>query len=129
MRTFCGVAVVAKKGVAKMRLIITNNKKVNEYFKGKADIVEVDSDKEVFEEGMKIVSKGGRLLHDPLKGYGCYRSLVFTTDGSSIPAEKSVDLLKKCSDKIAARQNKPTGKDPIFAGILQNHDLNCIKSL
>ena len=111
-----------------MRLIITNNKKVKEHFREKAEIIEVASDKQVFEEGLKMVSKGGRLLHDPLKGYGSYRSLVFTMDGGDIPAERSIDLLKKCSNKIAAHQNRPAGsKEPIFAGILQNHDLNCIK--
>ena len=43
-----------------MRLIVTNNKKVESYFKGKEGVIKVDSDYQVFDEGMKAVSKGGK---------------------------------------------------------------------
>jgi hypothetical protein len=113
-----------------MRLIITNNKKVESYFKGKEEVIRVNSDYEVFDEGMKTISKGGRLLHDPSKGFGYYRSLVFTMAGDSIPADSSVEVLKACFGKVANHQEKSGEiKEPIFSGILQNRDLNLIKSL
>ncbi len=113
-----------------MRLIITNNKKVVSYFEGKEEIIKVDSDIQVFEEGMKIISKGGRLLHDPSKGFGYYRSLLFVMDSDNIPAEKSIEMLNKCINKISNHQDKSTAiKESIFAGILQNRDLNLIKTL
>ncbi len=113
-----------------MRLIITNNKKVASYFQGKEEIIKVDSDFQVFDEGMKTISKGGRLLHDPSKGSGYYRSLLFMMDGDDIPAEGSIEMLNKCNNKIANHQDKSAGnKESIFAGILQNRDLNLIKTV
>ncbi len=113
-----------------MRLIVTNNKKVASYFQGKEEIIKVDSDFQVFEEGIKIIQKGGRLLHDPSKGFGYYRSLLFVMDGDNIPAEKSIEMLNKCISKIPNHQDRSVGnKESIFAGILQNRDLNLIKSI
>ena len=111
-----------------MKIIVTNNKKTKKYFEGKAVIIEADSYMQVFEEGLKIVLRGGRLLHDPSKRHGCYKSLAFTMNNKNISAERDFRMLKKCTDKVASHKKGTYGsKEPIFAGILQNHDLNCIK--
>ena len=113
-----------------MKTILTNNEKTKAYFSGKADIVEVASGKQLFDEGMRIILKGGRLIHDPCKVYGGYRSLVFLMDSGHISAEWSIEKLKKCAEKLTSSQNRPdSSKGSIFSGIFQSQDLNRIKSL
>ena len=108
-----------------MKIIVTNNKMVQEYYKGKAHITYTGSPAEVFEEGLKIVSQGGRLIHDPTKGYGYYRTLMFTTECQQIPPERDTGMLKKCVDKIKTRSAK--NQEPIFASIFQKQDMNRVK--
>ena len=111
-----------------MKIIVTNNKKVQEYYKGKADIIYAGSPMEVFDEGLKVVSQGGRLMHDPSKGYGYYRTLMFTTDCQHIPEERDVSMLTKCIGKIKNSKNS-TGRSQelIFASIFQKQDMNRIR--
>ena len=111
-----------------MRKIVTNNMKVQSYFKGKAEITMVDTDMQVLQEGLQIIENGGRLLHDPLRGSGHYRSLLFTMDTPNIPADNNIAALNQCLKKIQNKENKEN-KEPIFAWIYQNRDLNLIKTL
>ena len=111
-----------------MKIIVTNNKKVQDYYKGKAHIIEAGSPMEVFEEGRKVVSQGGRLIHDPSKGYGYYRTLMFTTECPYIPEERDIRMLKKCTDKIKTRKNSTArSQELIFASIFQKQDLSRVK--
>ena len=112
-----------------MRLVITNNKKVESHFKGKVDTILLDSSGvDVLQKGLKVAEEGGRLLHDPSRKNGFYKSLVFLKGDDCSPDEKSIGMLSKCVEQ-AVKQLGPSAefKEPIFSGILQKQDLDSIK--
>ncbi len=114
------------------RIIVTNNRKVEGYCTGKAEVIllEKASGLDVLQEGVKIASEGGRLLLDPTRRKGFYRSLVFYREGQSHePDEKSTVILNRCIEDMNREGNGAAGREPILAGILQNRDLNVVKSI
>jgi len=121
-----------KKGDATMkRIIVTNNRKVERYCADKAEVIllEKASGLDVLREGMKVASEGGRLLLDPTRRKGFYKSLIFYRDGEGRgPDEKSTAALKQCVEQTKQSEHDE-GKEPILAGILQNRDLNIVKSI
>lgn len=113
------------------RIIVTNNKKVQNNFSDKAEVIMLENASclQVLNEGLKIAEKGGRLLLDPTRRKGCYRSLVFFLDGEGgEPDEKSLALVKKCIAD-AGDAEKAVNKESLLTGILQNRDLDVVKSI
>ena len=114
------------------RVIVTNNKKVKSYFAERAELIMLENKPslQVLVEGEKIASKGGRLLIDPTRKKGYYKSLVFYLDDEmNQPDEKSISLLKKCMEDTTGDKSPAANKESILAGILQNRDLNMVKSI
>jgi len=126
------LTIILIKGVAIMRrVIITNNKKVEYNYAGKAEVIMLDnaSNLKVLEEGIKIALKGGRLLLDPTRRKGYYKSLIFYIEEKNAPDEKSVSMLNKSISELTTPGNIPVNKEPILAGILQNRDLQLVRSV
>jgi hypothetical protein len=114
------------------RIIVTNNKKVEKNFTGKADVILLKdaSSLQVLQEGEKIALKGGKLLMDPTRKKGYFKSLVFyMEDGANMPDEKSALLLKKSIEEAGNAEKSVVNKESILTGILQNRDLNLVKSI
>ncbi|HYE68789.1 MAG TPA: hypothetical protein VEA58_09275 [Anaerovoracaceae bacterium] len=114
------------------RLVITNNKKVEFKYQGKVEVVMLDnsSDLKVLETGLQVASKGGRLLMDPTRRKGYYKSLIFYVENEDgAPDEKSITLLKKCIDEASKQGNAEIKQESILAGILQNRDLSLVRSV
>jgi hypothetical protein len=117
--------------MAMKRVIVTNNKKVEFHFAGKAEVIMLQnaSVRDVLQEGEKLVMKGGRLMLDPSRRRGYYKSLVLLVDETDKnPDEKSLSILQGCL-KDANQGNSGDGKEPLLAGILQNRDLELVKSV
>ncbi len=113
------------------RIVITNNRKVAKHCANRADvsIKDMASGLDVLQEGLKIASQGGRLLLDPTRRKGYYKSLIFyLEEKGQAPDEKSIALLSRCMEEMKAQDND-AAKEPILAGILQNRDLNLVKSI
>lgn len=112
------------------RVVVTNNKKVEYDLAGKAEVVMLNkaSNLDVLREGLKAATKGGRLMLDPTRRKGYYKSLVFYVDESEkTPDERSVSLLNQCMKEL---QGSSAGsKEPILAGILQKRDLDLVKTV
>lgn len=114
------------------RIVITNNKKVEYKYQGKVEVImlEDSSDLNVLETGLKVASKGGRLLMDPSRRKGYYKSLIFYVENEEdTPDEKSIALLKKCIDEASKQGSNGIKKESILAGILQNRDLSLVRSV
>jgi len=114
------------------KVIITNNKKVEYHYTGRAEVIMLDnaSSLKVLEEGTKIASKGGRLLLDPTRRKGYFKSLIFyMEEENNTPDEKSVFMLNKSISELTSSGNIPVSKEPILAGILQNRDLDLVRSV
>ncbi len=114
------------------RVVVTNNKKVEYDLAGKAEVVMLDkaSSLDVLQEGLKAAKKGARLLLDPTRRKGYYKSLVFYVDEAvNSPDEKSISLLKKCMTEISAQGSSAGTREPILAGILQSRDLDLVRSV
>jgi len=114
------------------RIVITNNKKVESTVADKAEVVMLDkaSNLDVLQEGLKAATKGARLLLDPTRRKGYYKSLVFFLDEKEkTPDEKSISILKRCMTELTAQGNSAGNKEPILAGILQSRDLDLVKSV
>lgn len=113
------------------KVIVTNNKKVEYDLAGKADVVMLDkaTSLDVLQEGLKAAEKGARLMLDPTRRKGYYKSLVFYVDeATSSPDEKSISLLNQSMTE-AANGNSAGNKEPILAGILQSRDLDLVRSI
>jgi hypothetical protein len=80
---------------------------------------------DILAEGVKVASKGGKLLLDPSRRKNYYKSLVFLMDAESTPHETSLLNL----DKAIRSLNGNGGSEPILAGIHQNRDLDLVKSV
>jgi hypothetical protein len=114
------------------KVIITNNKKVEYSYAGKAEVIMLDkaSSLNVLQEGIKIALKGGRLLLDPTRRKGYYKSLIFyMEEGKNTPDEKSISILNKSINELTSQGNITVNKEPILAGILQNRDLDLVRSV
>ena len=109
------------------KIILTNNRKVEEAFKGKEEVrlMEKASAHDILKEGVKVASKGGKLLLDPSRRKNYYKSLVFLMEAESTPHETSLTNL----DKAIRSLNGNGGTEPILAGIHQNRDLDLVKSI
>lgn len=113
------------------RVIVTNNKKVEYHYTGKAEVIMLQnaSAREVLEEGQKLALKGGRLMLDPSRRKGYYKSLVLLMDENENNAdEKSLTILEGCLNE-AGQLGNSSDKEPLLAGILQNRDLELVKSV
>ena len=113
-----------------MKKIITNNKKVFDYYSGKFEIDFLDdaSSFKVLEKAKDDVQKGGILLQDPSRNLGSYyKSLIiyFDETKNGQVEEKSLSLI----DKAISGYNKKADKKPILAGIIQNNDLDLVKKI
>lgn len=114
------------------RIIVTNNKKVQNNFTDKAEVIMLENASclQVLNEGVKIAEKGGRLLLDPTRRKGSYRSLVFYLEnGYGSPDEKSLSLIRQCIDGAGDAEKKAANKESLLTGILQNRDFNVVKSI
>lgn len=110
------------------KVIVTNNEKVEYLYSGKVEVIMLKeaSGINVLQEGKNVASKGGRLLLDPTRSNGYYKSLVFLVDEEiQGPDDKSLSLLNQCITK----NGKTTNKEPIIAGIFQNKDLGIVKKI
>ena len=117
--------------MAMKRVIVTNNKKVEYHYTGKAEVIMLNnaSAREVLQEGEKLILKGGRLMLDPSRRKGYYKSLVLLMDeNEKNPDEKSLSILQGCINE-ACQGNSSDSKEPLLAGILQNRDLELVKSI
>ncbi|MDD3169278.1 MAG: hypothetical protein PHC91_07450 [Eubacteriales bacterium] len=114
------------------RVVVTNNRKVEHDLAGKAEVVLLDkaSSLDVLQEGLKAAENGARLMLDPTRRKGYYKSLVFYVDESvTSPDEKSISLLNKSMTEAAAQGSSAGSKEPILAGILQSRDLDLVRSI
>lgn len=105
------------------RIIITNNKKVAEMLKGRAQVEYRDiTALKILEEGRYTAQQGGRLLTDPtrISAKAYYRSLPFlmAEDG---PDERSIQLIDQCIVAIGGNE-RFFSNEPFLAGIAQNKD-------
>ena len=109
------------------KMILTNNRKVEEAYKGKAEVrlMEKASAHDVLKEGVKMASSGAKLLLDPSRRKNYYKSLVFLMENESAPHDTSLANL----DKAIRSLNGNGGSEPILAGIHQNRDLDLVKSI
>ncbi len=116
-----------------MRVIVTNNKKVENKYSEKADVRMLwDSSKlAVIKEARKIAENGGRLLIDPTRKKGYYLSLPFLVDDSNKTADKkSLQLIDLCIDQLAKSENNSvSSKEPLLSGILQNKDFDTLHKI
>lgn len=113
------------------RVIVTNNKKVEYHYAGKVEVIMLKNATvcDVLQEGKKLALKGGRLMLDPSRRKGYYKSLVLLMDeNAQDPDEKSLSILKGCIN-VAGQQGNSGDKEPLLAGILQNRDLDLVKSV
>ena len=113
------------------KIVVTNNKKVDEMFSGKVDVIFLENSTglSVLEEAKGVASEGGRLLFDPTRYKGYYRSLpFFKENGGNEPEGKSISLIEKCIEE-ATKQGSGTEKEPILAGIYQKKDLDVVKKI
>lgn len=116
-----------------MRVIVTNNKKVESKYNEKAEVnlLKNSSSLIVMQEARKIAEGGGRLLLDPTRMKGHYISLPFFIDEAKKTSDdKSLQLIDLCIGQLA-ESGKNTGftKEPILAGIMQNKDLETIHKI
>ena len=114
------------------RVVVTNNKKVEYDLAGKAEVVMLDkaSTLDVLQEGLKAAAKGARLMMDPTRRKGYYKSLVFYVDEfENTPDEKSVALLNQCKTELGGKGSPAGNKEPILASILQKRDLDLVRSV
>jgi len=112
------------------RVIVTNNQKVEDQYAGKAEVVMLKnaSALEVLQEGEKLAMKGGKLMLDPSRRKGYYKSLILLMDENETnPDEKSLEIIKSCINESGSQGNN--GKEPLLSGILQRRDLNLVKSV
>lgn len=111
------------------RIIVTNNNKVKELFSDKADIIysEGSSALDILKESKEVARSGGKLLLDPSKGKGYYRSLAFYKGDDTTPDDKSLSMLEKSIGAMAA--GSAPDKGAILSGIYQNKDVDMIKKL
>lgn len=111
------------------RVIVTNNIKVKERFEGKAEIIYLDGSSalDIFKESKEIAKKGGRLLFDPSRGKGFYRSLAFFKGENASPDDKTISMLEKSMESLNG--NKEPGKESILSTIYQNKDLDIVKKV
>jgi hypothetical protein len=66
---------------------------------------------------------------DPSRRKGYYKSLVLLMDENESAADnKSLSILEGCINE-AGLQGKSSDKEPLLAGILQNRDLELVKSV
>lgn len=116
-----------------MRIIVTNNKKVESNYNRKAEVtlLKSSSNLEVMQEARKIAEAGGRLLLDPTRGKGYFRSLPFFIDESNSTSDKkSLQLIDLCIDQLTKSANhSDSGKEPLLSGIMQNKDLNTLSKV
>lgn len=121
-----------ERGIA-MRVIVTNNEKVKTRYSGKIETIMVNnsSSLNVFREGLTLANKGGRLLIDPSRCKGYYKSLpFFMEEGENTPDHESVTHLNKCIDLFSKPGINPSSeKEPLFSGILQNRDLGLLQKI
>ena len=113
------------------RIVVTNNKRVKAQYAGKAEVIYLDkaSGLDVLEEGRRVASEGGRLLLDPTRFKGYYRSLVFFKEAhQNAPEDKSVSVLDACIEETK-KLNGDANKEPILAGIFQKKDLDMVKKI
>jgi hypothetical protein len=118
--------------MAMKRVIVTNNKKVEYHYAGKEEVIMLKNAtaQEVLQEGEKLVLNGGRLMLDPTRRKGYYKSLVLLVDeNEKNPDEKSLAILQGCISEAERQRNSGDGKEPLLAGILQNRDLELVKSV
>jgi len=113
-----------------MRVIVTNNKKVeNKYFE-KADVrmLKNSSNLAVVKEARKIAETGGRLLIDPTRKKGYFLSLPFLVDDTNKTSDKkSLQLIDLCIDQLTKSVGQSdSSKEPLLAGIMQNKDLDTL---
>ena len=113
-----------------MKIIVTNNRKVQETYSSKAEIIFLDdaSGLAVLKEGKKIASDGGSLLIDPTRNKGYYRSLPFFKNDKGVAEEKSLSLIEQ-GIKELEKQGDAANKEPILAGIHQKKDLDIVKKV
>lgn len=116
-----------------MRVIVTNNKKVENKYSEKADVrmLRNSSNLKVIEEARKIAETGGRLLIDPTRKKGHYLSLPFLVDDSNKTADKkSLQLIDICISQLKKSGNhSDTYKEPLLSGIMQNKDLDTLHKI
>lgn len=116
-----------------MRVIVTNNKKVEEKYAGRAEVnfLKDASAVSVLHEARKIASAGGRLMVDPIKLKGYYRSFPFFVDEKNNEAdEKSLKMIDFCIQQAKKNGNtEGNNQEPLLSGILQNKDLGLISKV
>ena len=111
------------------RVIVTNNSKVKDRFEGKAEIIYMDGSSalDILKESKEIAQKGGRLLFDPSRSKGFYRSLAFFKAENASPDDKTIAMLEKSLDSLNG--DKGPGKESILSAIYQNKDLDVVKKV
>ena len=113
-----------------MRVIVTNNKKVEEKYSGKAEVkmLAKASGLSVLHEAKKIAEEGGLLLINPARTKGYYKSLPFFLDEANRTSQdKSIQLIDMCIEQaVKAGESDGISKEPLLAGILQNRDLDIL---
>ncbi|HQC82220.1 MAG TPA: hypothetical protein PLD22_02700 [Bacillota bacterium] len=111
------------------RIVVTNNKRVKAQYADKAEVIYLDNATglDVLEAGKRVASEGGRLLLDPTRFKGYYKSLVFFKEAhKNAPGEKSVAVIDEC---IEDAKKNGSDKEPILAGIFQKKDLEIVKKI
>lgn len=113
------------------RIVVTNNKKVENKFSGRAEIrmLQQASCYQVYEAAREVAAQGGRLLIDPTRGGAdnFYKSVVFMLEEGAQPDEKSLNTLEKCMAGVPKAEGM--GKEPMLAGILQNKEVDMLKKV
>lgn len=116
-----------------MRVIVTNNEKVETKYSGKVEVIMVNNGSTlgVLEEGLKLAGRGARLLTDPSRYKGYYKSLPFyVEEGEITPDKDSIAHLTRCIDLCSASGDAAAfSKEPLFAGILQKKDLDILNKV
>lgn len=111
------------------RIVLTNNKKVQEKFNDKAEMrfMEDASCHDIYIEARKVVENGGKLLMDPTAGNikSYYKSLVFIEDGSDsgVSNQRSLELIDKCLNKTSGDKK---AKEPVLSGIMQKKEIDTL---
>lgn len=111
------------------RVIVTNNERVKELYGNKAEVIfmEGSSALDIVKESKAVAKSGGRLLFDPTRSKGYYRSLAFYKADNGSPDDKTLSMIDKTIDALAGENQ--SGGDSILSGIYQRKDLNVIKKL
>jgi hypothetical protein len=116
-----------------MRLIVTNNKKVEGKYTGRAEVryLKDMSAVSVLHEARKVAAEGGKLMVDPTKLKGYYRSLPFFVDKEAKePDEKSLTMIDFCIEQAKRNGNtEDNSQEPLLSGILQNKDLGLVSKI